>query len=140
MRSNAGQIAARMRARQAASQRELRTAARRIAIQMRKATTRVMRSRIYSVPIPRTRTGLPKWVRTGELLGKEAARADGVRVILSNPTGHAIPRYTLGTPAGRNIVSHGVQSVQWHREAIMQERGYILKERREALLRALRRS
>ena len=139
--SNAKEIAARMKARGPAVIRELRKAARELAPELEAESKRILSKRIYSVPIPkRPRSGKPKWTRAGQgggILAHEKARPDGVTVVMTNDSDHALARHALGTPEGRRIVSEGVQSVQWHTEAIAAKRPRILEVRRKAVFRAL---
>lgn len=157
--SNAAAVFLRMAARPEAVRRELETAARRLAPRLNRAAKKILNRRIYSKEIPfkkstsaKTRAqqaGTSKqtkggkatrlWRRTGELLRRERALADGMAVVMVNDVAYAVPRYMLGTAEGRDIRSAGVESVQWHAEALVEEREAVLDERRQAVLRALKR-
>lgn len=135
---NAGEIVKKMLGRKTAVIRELSAAARQLAPELNVESKRILSRRIYSIPVPRgPRSGKPGWKRTAGLLNNERAKADGVNVVLTNGQVYAGPRYRLGTPEGRQIRSSGVQSVQWHHEAIQAKKTVILERRRRAVLRAL---
>lgn len=156
--TNADEIYRRMLARQQAVKRELTAAAREIAPALRRENRKILQEKIYSVEIPfnakatardrkryagtsrQTARGeeIRQWRRTGELLRREQAKAEGAVVILFNPVSYAGARYRLGTEEGRKIRTPGVQSVQWHREALDKRRTWIREVRRRHVLRALR--
>src|SRR5687767_8461214 len=126
MRHNTAQVLRKMLRRGPRTRHELSGAARRIAVVVNRKSKRVLQDRIYSKPIPvGRRSGRPKWRRTGDVKRRETARAEGLDVVLENRSGHAVARHDLGTPRGRRIVSEGVESVQWHSEAIEASRAEI---------------
>jgi hypothetical protein len=137
--TNTADLIGRWRARGAAIDREQRRITPEIALVLKRESQRVLRVKIYAVPIPQTRGGKPAWRRTGDLIGREDAKADGVDVVMTNDSAHAEARLLLGTPYGRPIRSPGVQQVDWQAEAIKNRRAWILKVRRDAQVRALRR-
>lgn len=120
---------------------------------------RILKSEIYDQPIPlkkrvseqireryaqssRQKVGgkdIRQWKRTGDLLREERGTTTGAVVVLVNTKRYAGARYLLGTAQGRQIKSQGVRSVQWQQEAVTRKRSMILKRRRAAVLRALRR-
>lgn len=153
---NTGSILKQMLRRSADVNRELATAARRAGLVLNKASKETLQLKIYNVPIPlkasadqglrpgaKTRQKTTKgkaglWQRTGNLKRQETFRTDGTTIILTNNANYAKARFQLGLPGHRQPKSPGVKSVQWQLEAIKQEQGYILKLRREAVLKALR--
>lgn len=141
LRHNAFVLAQKMARRRHAVERELGRAAVLIKVKLVAASKKILSARIYSVPVPVSGTGRALWKRAGGgggILGLEKGYTRGATVVLQNQSAHSIPRYRLGTSQGRRIVSPGIQSVQWHEEAIAQERGFILETRRAAVVRALR--
>jgi hypothetical protein len=136
--TNLATVAARHRARSRALRPRLEAAAQEVGRLLLTASRQVLRTRIYSVPIPRARTGRPKWTRYRQLYDREAAPVAGTTITLTNAAPHAGPRYRLGTPAGRPIRSPGIQAVQWHAEAQARTREARLKLWHAAQTAALR--
>ena len=154
--TNAQAILGRMHARSARVRSELERAARDISNELTGEAKRVLQDEVYNVPIPlkasadrrlsptaavrskTTKGKLGQWTRTGNLKRRERGKAQGPVVIMENTARYSLARHNLGTSKGRQIRSKGVKSVQWHGEAIKRKRGYILKRRRDAVLRALR--
>ena len=139
---------------------ELNAAARELRPILNAECKKVLTEKIYNVEIPfratvsdKTRKkfagtstqraggkDLRQWKRAGNgggILGAEKARVEGTTIILLNSKEYARFRYTLGTPQGRKIKSKGVQSVQWHHEAIKRKWAVIRAVRRKHVLQAL---
>lgn len=127
--TNVSDLIGRWQGRAAAVPREQRTAAREIAPVVKRESQRVLRVKLYGVPV--------HFNRTGDLIGKEEAHADGMDVVLSNASAHAAFRRALGTPGGRRIRTPGIVALDWQREAVMNKRGFILQARAAANRRAL---
>lgn len=134
--TNVSDLIGRWQRRSTAIDREQRRASEAIAPVLQRTSQAILRKKIYAVAIP-IRNGKPAWRRTGDLIGKERAKADGVDVVMSNDSDHAEYRLLLGTPYGRQIRSPGVQAVDWQVLAIQERRGFILKVRAAANRRAL---
>jgi hypothetical protein len=137
--TNTAELIGKWRARGVAIDREQRRENEKIRLVLNREATRILRIKVYSVPIPAGPGGKPRWRRTGNLIGNEEAKVEGMDVILYNKSPHAEFRLLLGTPSGRQIRSPGVQQVDWQVEAIKNRRSWILQVRREALNRALKR-
>src|ERR1041385_5394742 len=127
MTSNAREIADRYRRRGQAVKTRLTENARAEGRLLAAEGERVMEDEIYSVPVPASRTGRPKWHRTGELGRGERFRVEGTTVILFNVKRYSLARYRLGTPRGRRIVSPGIRSVQWQKKAVERLRSRLLR-------------
>lgn len=127
-----------MRDRPRAVRRNLLATAREMAPRVQELSRRVLQAKIYSKPIPRRkRSGREKWHRSRQLLNLETAEARGQDIVLRNASDHAIHRKNLGTPAGRRIVSEGVEVVDWQGDTRAQVRAELLDARRAGVLRGL---
>ena len=128
---NADEITRKLLLRSQAMRSEQERAAHEIGKVVSEEAKAVLRRKVYSVRV--------RWKRSGDLLRAETFQVRGVDAILVNDTPYAADRLALGTSRGREIKTPGVQSVQWQAEAARNKRRDVLRIRREAQLRALRR-
>jgi hypothetical protein len=135
--TNAAQLAQRMRDRPAAVRRNLLAVAQEMAPRAQELSRGVLQAKIYAKPIPRRKSGQPKWHRSRSLLNLETAEPRGQDILLRNTSDHATHRKNLGTPEGRPIRSEGVEVVDWQKSARDGIRAELLAARREAVFRGL---
>lgn len=105
---------------------------------LQSTSTQILKTKIYSVQIPTSRTGKPKWKRTEDLLKSELWIVKGTDIVGMNNSDHAEFRVLLGTEEGRPIKSPGIQRTDWQVEAVAFRRTLILRNRAEAIRRGLR--
>lgn len=160
IKSNSRQVRAELERLNGELLRELRVANERIGAQVHASSKRLLQSEVYNIPIPRSAGGKQKWRRGGDLKRSESFRlsANGLMVILTNNSQHALPRHALGGPnppnragrqSGEQQPQAGAPAAQrsrtkhvghWQERAAQQNEAFIAREYRAALERALGRS
>lgn len=135
--TNAGEIAERWRSRARGVEPAQRRAAAIIAPVMEREAQKILRLKVYSVPIPTGKDGKKKWRRSGNLIAREIWKANGIEVVGRNDSDHAAYRQSLGR-GGRPIRSPGVQAVDWQGEAVQARRSWMLQIRAQEHRKALR--
>lgn len=139
-RSNASLLASKQLRRASAIVREQRRMAVIIAREISKEAHVQQERLIYSVPIPRSPSGRPLWIRKhtkrGGLRAGERAKTIGqlgLSVVLLNDAPHAARRHY------QKVFVH-MRPAPWRTIAIKNKRRWVLEKRREAQIRALRRT
>ncbi len=136
--SNAAELEARYIRRAQLVRRNQITASWQIALRLTEESRAILRQDVYAVPVKRSKSGRPLWVRTGELLAQERFAVEHQTTVKHvNESDHFIYRWFYGKPGGQRA-SPPQHASNWFRAAISRNARWVHDVRQRALRAALR--